>query len=242
MARGARPVAPADVRAVFADLDPLRAMLVARAIGAADAPRRRLWRLAQADPAWLPSVIEVRGAEHLQGPIVAVAWHAGLADVIPSALAIAGRAGLTLSQNARPLVRAPGFDHAAIDGGTVQRAAAFARAIAALRDGRVVGLVAGFVDPLAARAPSPVVMLGRRVPLTRGPATMARLGRASLVPCAAWLEPARIVVRFDPPLAPDDDDDRTTLRLAAHFEGELRAHPERLWRESFAALLALPHV
>ena len=34
----------------------------------------------------------------------------------------------------------------------------------------------------------------------------------------------------------------TTLRLAAHFEGELRAHPERLWRESFAALLALPHV
>lgn len=242
MVRDASAIDPADVRAAFPELGPLEAAWAARAMGAADAPRRRLWRLAKRDPAWLPNAVEIHGAEVLDepGPIVALAWHSGLADAIPTALAVRGRRGLTVSQNAKALVHVPGFEHRSLRATTTQRGAAVAHALSTLQRGDVVGIVVGFVDSLSARLPTPVPMLGRQVPLTRGPAMMARLGRARLVPCAAWLGAGRVVVSFAPPIAVDADDDVTTARVAAHFERELRGHPERLWADSLWPLLRLP--
>jgi lauroyl/myristoyl acyltransferase len=85
-----------------------------------------------------------------------------------------------------------------------------------------------------------IVMHGRSVVVSTGPAIVARLTGAAIVPMASTLLPGRILVEAFEPVVAGPDDGETTRRLARFFERRIEDAPGRLWRPSLDELRAAP--
>jgi hypothetical protein len=243
----ARP-AVAEVAALFADASAADAARMARAMSGARYQNRALVEIAgRRGPALLQPLVDPASVEglrpFLRAPAILVGWHVGPPFALIGAFEAIGLPVLLLRRASR-FGSTPGLDAAALDGGPRERSAAFRRAVARLRAGGVVFVMADAGD---VGQTAPVACFGRARSMARGPFALARLTGAPIVPIAARLDDRqRVGVAIGSALAGAGDGDALEASLAAGaatwLEGYVRATPGQLRRCVLAWLLAAPPI
>ncbi len=258
IARAATPSGryQADLATVFPDLSGRELRSAARDVQANRFTRGAMRGLA-ASIGWefLPDLVEVSGGESLvdarsRGPVIVVAWHAGIGAAVLAGLERLGQSGVVVRQRrAKPVL---GFSNVVVSGASLSsRTAAF---LGALKHVRAGGLVVFFIDavPFDPRLERSIAFLDRRLELPRGPAALQRLTGAPLFHAeACWTGAAGtpFLARFEDltPLlemiqpAGAGDDERLRIELIArHFETRLRERPGDLWPVSLRQLATAP--
>lgn len=244
----------ADLATVFPDLSGPELRSAARDVQANRFTREAMRSLA-AVIGWkfLPDLVEVSGGESLvdarsRGPVIVVAWHAGIGAAVLAGLERLGQSGVVLRQRRdRPML---GFSTVVVLGSSLSsRTAALLGAAKHLRAG---GLVVFFIDalPIYPGVERSVAFLDRRIDLPRGPVALERLTGAPLFHAeACWTGAAGtpFLARFEdltplletvqPAGVRHDDDERQWIELIArHFETWLRERPGELWPVSLREL------
>jgi hypothetical protein len=229
---------PEEVAAYWPGLPPARCYRIARDIRTVSWRNRDLRELVeQAGVERLAAVVRCRGGERLRDlaarkqPAILVSWHFRTHHV--ALLAALRRLGLpALVVWLRPNEVPPGFEVCSPEGGCTQRALVLRRALEYLRGG---GFVVIAMD-LGVGTPARLPFLGCRLTVRRGPAVLARLSGAPVIPLSQRWEPlgrAITVTVHDPvprPACPPGD--------AAAFEDAILAAVAR-WAEDFVR--AFPH-
>jgi lauroyl/myristoyl acyltransferase len=251
--------APHEVGAVFSGMSPARQQEVARAIAGrrfANAMLRLVLERVGTDA--FARRVRCEGEEHLldltrrRQPVLLVPWHCGPLHAISPALIKLGVPALVMRARAPRFGPGRGieylypghYDDAA-------RARVLKRGVEWLRAGGAMVMLTGLPTPPFERLPGPYRLFGRAVQLLMGPAALARLGAAQIIPVTPrWVE-GEIVVRFAAPLAlpakgpergTEAEFDREVLGLlAAWWERYLREHPEELWLFSLREIARSPY-
>ena len=191
-------------------------------------------------------LIRIRGEEEILAlrregvPVVAIYAHMGAA-AISAGLAKLGLAASFAAVAKRQRHEGEGVDFYEVT--SVTSGAGFLRqALRDLQAGRVVGVS---VDTHRDEAGRKVRFLGGQLTAAAGPALLARLAGARLVPVTArWLGASpRIEVTVHPPLpVPPEADFEAVLTASAvrFFEEYLRAHPEEVRKWYLKSLQAGP--
>ena len=222
-----------DVAVLFADSHPGRVARIQRRIAALELRNHAFGALLnkRGPEAALP-LIRVAGAETILGlreqgvPVVVIFAHVGAVRSVSAALA---KLGLPVSVAAARRPRRGGGDVRFHEVGGAASGARFLReALRDLEAGRVVALAVDLPTPDQARHQVP--FLGRSVPAAAGPAILARMAGARVVPMTSrWLGASeRIEVTVHPPLpVPAEADFEAALTGSAmrFFEGYVRANP-----------------
>ena len=241
---------------MFPDLSGEELRAAARDVQADRFTREAMRRLA-ASIGWefLPDLVEVSGGESLvdarsRGPVIVVAWHAGIGAAVLAGLERIGQSGVVVrARRAKPML---GFSTVVVWGPSLSsRTTAFLDALKHVRAG---GLIVFFIGalPVYPRRERSVAFLDRRIELPRGPAALQRLTGAPLFHAeACWTGAAGtpFLARFEDltPLlekvqpAGVGDDERPRIELMArHFETRLRERPGDLHPLSLRQLAAVP--
>jgi lauroyl/myristoyl acyltransferase len=191
---------------------------------------------------WLVNAIEVRGSPVLEEqrragrPVVVVSWHSGVGAAVTAGLARAGWRGIVLRRGHWETHDVPGFTFASSGASPEKRAQALVRGLETLRRREAVVIFFEIAPPMV-HHPSRS-FLGRSARFHNGPAALARLAGAALVPVEGRLTGGRLILEIFPAVAAGATDDETTGRLAAFFEARIRRHPGRLWRSSLERLVS----
>jgi len=223
--------APAQVRALFPDLDRRAAARIAWRIGSLEA-RNRLWvaclRRGGGEPLRRLVRLPAAGLEGLRPPLVLATYHVGATHALGPALErLPGRV-LALRQGPFTSYRAP-LEVVDTAVGAQGRAASLWRALRHLEAG---GYVALAVDLPPAAAALQVRCLGRALELARGPFALARLASVPMVPIVARWRGAQVEVaagRFPPgPATATAGEAPLAAAAASWLEEYLRASPAEL--------------
>lgn len=233
------------LRAGKAPMLPGNALRIARAIAGVAARDR-----------WVVATLSRRGSAALRGavdadpsllalspPGILLGFHIGAWNAFGPALERLGAPLLSLRLDGL-YTPPPSLEVVTTRGETQHRAAAFRRALLALRAGHFVGMTADVFDGAVAFTRC----LGRSLPLARGAFALARLSGAPLVPITAEGSRARIRVRAHPPLTTGMPPVRTASeweqelaeRAGGWLEGYLRDQPQQTGFGLFCALLNAP--
>lgn len=246
----------ADLATVFPDLSRPELRSAARDVQANRFTRGAMRGLA-ASIGWefLPDLVEVCGGASLvdarsRGPVIVVAWHAGIGAAVLAGLERLGQSGVVVRQRrVKPVL---GFSTVVVLGASLSsRTAAF---LGALKHVRAGGLVVFFIDavPFDPRLERSVPFLDRRIELPRGPAALQRLTGAPLfqaeacwtganrTPFSARFEDLTPLLEMVQPAGAGDDERLRIELIARHFETRLRARPGDLWPVSLRQLASAP--
>lgn len=217
--------------------------------------------------AWLEALVRPRdqGAfvalREAQRPTIVLSWHTGSSAGLVTGLARLEREVAAAAPRAPrvtpPLVlryelgRVPdGWAQVAADHDPIARGKTLHLALKTLRSGSLVVILLDAMRPNPDYPHPSVAFIGRAVRTSPGPAWLARMSGATLVPAhATWrLDRAPYVdLAFGPPIThPDphapDPDLAHTRALYAYFESQLRADPSTLWPKSLRHLARCPRV
>ena len=225
----------------------------------------------QRGDAWLEALVTPRDAtafmalRRTRRPTIVVSWHAGSSAGLITGLARLEREAAAAAPDASapttpvssppPLIvrfgpgrTPPGWAQVVADRDPVARGKALQVALKTLRAGGLVVLV---LDAARLRAEPPhpnIPFLGRMVRTSPGPAWLARLSGATVVPAlAVWRgSPSpHVDLAFGPAIGhPDvhatDPDLAHTRAIYAWFEAAVRADPSTLWPKSLINLAHCP--
>jgi lauroyl/myristoyl acyltransferase len=241
---------------LFDDKSPRQWATIARRIRAQHLRNRGLEYLCElAGSERLDPFVTIRGAERLQRlhegrqPAILLLWHVG---PHVAALAALQRLGIPVLFLAREWVGfrlPPSFRVLPISGNAAERAFALKHALRWLRDG---GLVAIAGDGQDGGTGIDASCLGRRYPFRRGPAVLARLSGAPVMPlvCSWSAFERRMVVTLHDALARpaceahevDAFEQGITESAARWLDGYLRARPAAFQQLSMRDFLSAPRI
>jgi lauroyl/myristoyl acyltransferase len=232
------------VDALFGPLSVRARVELTRQIAATELRNRSLTRLIRlaglGSVARLLRCVDVRSLQEARATgrgTLAITWHYGAKAALGPAFRHLGMSALLFTRSPRELP-VPAGEGARLDflvvGDPRDRVAHLTRALRHLAAGGLVGIA---VDGQQGAATLEVPFLGRRYTVTRGPAVLARLTGAPMVPVLArWARDGAIEVRSFEPLAVPPAGaldaeawDRVVLTGAMQFfEQVIRAEPDQL--------------
>lgn len=198
----------------------------------------------------MAGLVDIEGDHHLRDlldrgvPVVLAPWHFGPLTVIGTAMVKLGVPLLVLQRWPRN-ARDEGVEYLQFEGSTATRIKALRYGIEALRNGGVAMTVVDLPNNQPRDTPGPYKVLGRAVDLLEGAATLARMGRAAILPVTAHWNNCRMIVRFSKPVVlPDETLTESEIQnvLAAWWGHQITAEPEELWSLSLDALERAPPV
>jgi lauroyl/myristoyl acyltransferase len=243
---GGQTVAQA-IEALFGPLSVRARLELVRQVTATELRNRCLTQLIRlaglGSVARLLRCVDVRSLEASRASsrgTLAITWHYGAKAALGPAFRQLGMSALLFTRTPRDLPAPPGAGASAarleflVVGEPRDRVAHLTRALRHLASGGLVGIA---VDGQQGAATLEIPFLGRRLSVTRGPAVLARLTGAPMIPVlATWARDGAIEVRsFDPlrvpPAAGHDAEgwDRIVLTEAMQFfETVIRADPGQL--------------
>ena len=240
--------APSELAALFQDASPAETAAIARAVSGLRYQNRAIVEIARRrGQGLLAELVDAASLERLRAfagsPAIFIGWHVGPPFGVIGAFTAADLEPLIVRRSMTSDATAM-FAFAAVDGGRVDRSAAFRRSLARLGAG---GAVLMAVDATEMSQTEPVPCFGRARGMARGPFAMARLTGAPVVPLAAQLDDDRVVrIAVGAPLlgAGTGDDFETSLaaRAAAWLEGVIRESPRQLRRCVLQWLLDAPPI
>jgi len=246
-----------EVGAVFPEFLPARRRQVALAIAAQRFSNALLRRVvARVGIEAFARRVRCEGEKELvdlvarRHPVVLVPWHCGPLHAIAPALIRLGIPALVVRSEPQ-FQAAHGIEYAYTGGDENAGARALKHCIARLRGGGVVVMPAGVPSVPFDLPPGPYRMFGRDAHVFRGPAVLARLGGAEVIPVAPRWRGEEVAVGFTAPLrrpaagsgegARDAFDRGMVSALAGWWELYLRARPEDLWILSLRAIARMPY-
>jgi lauroyl/myristoyl acyltransferase len=203
--------------------------------------------LARNDLGRLKPCLRVHGFERLhalaaeRSPAILLGWHTGPYRAVGAALYVHGLQPLVVERRAIAQSAGVPLERVSAEGEPWQATAASKAAVDRLRGGGSVLWAADGYEGATGGVATDV--LGRRVMLRQGLATLVRLSRAPVLPTVASWRGGSIDVTVHPPLdvsAAGATDDAVVRAAARWLDAYLRRHPEELWPERVRELLALP--
>lgn len=245
-----------EVGAVFADLSTVRRRQVARAIAAQRFSNALLRRVvARVGIEAFARRVRCEGESQFIGlavrrhPVVLVPWHCGPVHAISPALIKLGVPALVVRHEPQ-FEAAQGIEYVYSRGHDAVGSRALKRATEILRKGGVVVMPAGVPSVPFELPPGPYHLFGRSAHLFRGPAVLARLGGAEVIPVVPRWRGEEVVVGFAAPIprpafvpgrgVADAFDSEFVSSLAGWWERYLREHPEDMWILSLRAIARMP--
>jgi len=240
-----------QVQTLLPSLEPARARKLAKILAGRRAANAFLKRAVQTlGHERLKPWVQIEGEEHLRDllernvPVVLAPWHFGPLFAIGTALIKMDVPVLVLQRWPRKQ-QGSHIEYLHFEGSAASRVQTLKRGVQRLHGGGVVMTVVDVPTNETPEIPGPYPLLGRDVDLLEGAATLARIGRAAVIPVSARWQGNKAIVQFAPPVAtPEDAPTETDIQtaLATWWEREIIRRPEELWPLSLRAINRAPHI